>query len=117
MPSPLAAARAPRSRGRGLWRALGRALPLAFVLATVAPAAAEPPPPRPQLTHKPSGFWTSSRPAKGGAYRYRMLGIGAALAAITGLITYRVIRGHGGPRRRIGDPATTASSGSSVAPS
>lgn len=78
-----------------LLRGTLRLLPLLFALAIVAPASAEPPPPRPQLTSKPSGFWTSTRPARGGAYRYRMLGIGVALAAITGLVTVRIIRRHG----------------------
>lgn len=31
-----------------------------------------------------SGFWTSRRPASGGAYRWRLLGIGVGLLAITG---------------------------------
>lgn len=50
---------------------------------------------RPKLVGKPSGFWTSPRPAQGGAYRYRMLGIGLALLALTGLVTLRVLRRHG----------------------
>jgi hypothetical protein len=33
---------------------------------------------------KPSGFWGSSRPSKNGAYRYRLLGIGVVLVALTG---------------------------------
>lgn len=32
--------------------------------------------------YRPSGFWTSGRPAQGGAYRYRMLGIGTAIAVV-----------------------------------
>jgi hypothetical protein len=32
---------------------------------------------------RPSGFWTSTRPAKGGAYRYRLLAIGVVIALIT----------------------------------
>ncbi|MBA2544181.1 MAG: hypothetical protein H0V17_31340, partial [Deltaproteobacteria bacterium] len=31
-----------------------------------------------------SGFWTSRKPAKGGAYRWRLLGIGLGLIALTG---------------------------------
>lgn len=31
-----------------------------------------------------SGFWTSRAPAKGGAYRWRLLGIGVGLLALTG---------------------------------
>ena len=33
---------------------------------------------------RPSGFWTSTRPATNGAYRYRLLGIGIALIGATG---------------------------------
>lgn len=86
---------------RLLRRAL-RPLPLLSLLValatlgSIAPAAAAPPPPREKLTAKPSGFWTSTRPAKGGAYRYRMLGIGAGLALVTAFVTFRVIRRHGG---------------------
>lgn len=79
------------------------ALLLLFALAP-ALALAEPPPPRPQLTEKPSGFWTSTRPAKGGAYRYRMLGIGVVIAAATGYGMFRVIRKHG-----VRTPANVAS--------
>jgi hypothetical protein len=71
----------------------GLALLLMLVIAT--PVRAEPPPPRQPLTAKPSGFWTSNRPARGGAYRYRMLGIGVALALTTALFTVRVVRRHG----------------------
>lgn len=56
----------------------------------------EPPPPPPRkveiLTHRPSGFWTSNRPATGGAYRWRMLGIGVVLAAGSGLLMWRLTR-------------------------
>lgn len=31
-----------------------------------------------------SGFWTSRKPASGGAYRWRLLGIGIGLLALTG---------------------------------
>jgi len=31
-----------------------------------------------------SGFWTNRRAAKGGAYRWRLLGIGVGLLALTG---------------------------------
>jgi len=39
-----------------------------------------------------SGFWTSRRPAKGGAYRWRLLGIGVGLLAITGTGMLLLIR-------------------------
>ena len=41
---------------------------------------------------KPSGFWGSGRPAQGGAYRWRMLGIGVALLGGTGLLMIRLVR-------------------------
>jgi hypothetical protein len=77
-----------------------RRLVLAFLLlfglaAGAAPAvAAEPTPMRqPQvLQHRPSGFWTSNRPAENGAYRYRLLGIGVGLAGIMGFVMWRLMR-------------------------
>jgi hypothetical protein len=50
-----------------------------------------------QLMQKPSGFWTSGRPAVGGSYRYRLLGIGAAVMLMTAFMMVWVIRRH--PRR------------------
>jgi hypothetical protein len=47
-----------------------------------------------RLQYKPSGFWTSGRPAVGGAYRYRLLGIGVVVLVITGAITIWVVRRH-----------------------
>jgi hypothetical protein len=44
------------------------------------------------LTHRPSGFWTSNRPAVGGAYRWRLLGIGVVLASGAGLLMWRLTR-------------------------
>ena len=49
------------------------------------------PPPRPPVMPKVedierpriSGFWTSTRPARGGAYRYRLLAIGVVIALLT----------------------------------
>lgn len=41
---------------------------------------------------KPSGFWTGTRPAKGGAYRWRLLAIGAGLAVVTGAGMVYVVR-------------------------
>jgi hypothetical protein len=59
-------------------------------------AAAPPPPPPPRkvevLTQRPSGFWTSNRPATGGAYRWRLLGIGVVLASGAGLLMWRLTR-------------------------
>jgi len=36
------------------------------------------------LTERPSGFWTSNKKAEGGAYRWRLMGVGIALLGITG---------------------------------
>ena len=71
-----------------------RRLILCIVLAlSVAPAFADPPPPRPPVEEGGrSGFWTSRAPAKGGAYRYRLLGIGVALALGTGFVMLRLIK-------------------------
>ena len=70
--------------------ALGIAVALA---AGVAPtASAEPPNTHEILTEKPSGFWTSNRPAVGGAYRWRLLGIGVVILAITGYGMLRLVR-------------------------
>ena len=44
---------------------------------------------------RPSGFWTSTRPAKGGAYRYRLLGIGVVILLITGGGMLWVVRQYG----------------------
>jgi hypothetical protein len=84
---------------------------LAFVLglALAVPAAAaqpnpggfspstEPPPGetmrRPEhLTARPSGFWTSTRPAVGGAYRYRIMGMGAVALLIATFVLVRTLR-------------------------
>ncbi len=51
------------------------------------------------LQHRPSGFWTSNRPAEHGAYRWRLLGIGVVLAGITGLVMWRMVRKASAARR------------------
>jgi hypothetical protein len=64
-------------------------------LGGTALAADEPPRVQRQhevLQHRPSGFWTSNRPAVGGAYRWRLLGIGVALLGITGFGMWRLTR-------------------------
>lgn len=57
-----------------------------------APAVAEPPQTHEILVNRPSGFWTSNRPAEGGAYRYRLLGIGLAIMLGMGWMTWRLAR-------------------------
>lgn len=45
------------------------------------------------LSDRPSGFWTSNRPAEGGAYKYRLMLVGLGVLALTGIFTFRLIRG------------------------
>ncbi len=75
---------------------------------TAAPAAqsqgAQPAPSRmrqpERLVYKPSGFWTSSRPAVGGAYRYGMLLVGTLAGVMGGVLIFVVLRRHRGMRDR-----------------
>jgi hypothetical protein len=63
------------------------------MLGAAAPLArAEPPNTHEVLSTRPSGFWTSNRPAEGGAYRWRLLGIGVVIAAVTGYGMLRLIK-------------------------
>ena len=71
------------------WRV--KKLVLALLVAWGALAYAQPRE-REVLRERPSGFWTSNKPAKGGAYRWRMLGIGVALAGVMGIVVLRVMR-------------------------
>ncbi len=64
---------------------------LALLFAAAAPAMAEPPDTHEVLSERPSGFWTSNRPAVGGAYRYRLLLIGVAVALGTGFVMWRLV--------------------------
>lgn len=41
---------------------------------------------------RPSGYWTGYRPAKGGAYRWRLLGIAAVVLGITIVMLVRMLR-------------------------
>ena len=68
------------------------ALALGAVSATSA--FAEPPETHEIIYNRPSGFWTSNRPAVGGAYRYRLLLIGCAIVLGMGWLTFRVVRKH-----------------------
>ena len=71
--------------------ALGFALTVA--LAVAAPeASAEPPTTHEIIYTRPSGFWTSNRPAEGGAYRWRLLGIGVVLIGVTGYLMLRLVK-------------------------
>ncbi len=56
-------------------------------------AAAEPPTTHEYLENRPSGFWTSNAPApRGWEYRWRLLGIGAAIALFTGWMMWRAVK-------------------------
>ena len=60
--------------------------------AAMPQAAADPPDTHEVLDQRPSGFWTSNRPATGGAYRWRLLAIGAVIAGVTGIFMVRLLR-------------------------
>jgi hypothetical protein len=75
----------------------GRCLPLGLALGlaigAAAPlASADPPTTHEVIYARPSGFWTSNRPAVGGAYRWRLLGLGVVIAAVTGYAMLRLVR-------------------------
>ena len=64
-----------------------------FCLAAAAPvASAEPPNTHEIIYTRPSGFWTSNRPAVGGSYRWRLLGLGVVIAAVTGYGMLRLVK-------------------------
>ena len=66
---------------------------LCVALGVAAPeASAEPPTTHEIIYTRPSGFWTSNRPAVGGAYRWRLLGIGVVILAITGYGMLRLVK-------------------------
>ncbi len=72
-----------------------RRLICSFVLGMIVllgVAAAEPPTTHEIVYTRPSGFWTSTRPAVGGAYRWRLLYVGIGLASLTGLGMWRLVR-------------------------
>lgn len=48
----------------------------------------------------PSGFWTSPHRSKHGAYRYRLMGIGAVLLLGMGYLTYRLLKKASNERAR-----------------
>ena len=52
------------------------------------------------LRERPSGFWTSNRPAQGGAYRWRLLGLGVVIAAGMGILIVRTLKRTPAPGER-----------------
>ena len=68
---------------------------IGLVVASVgasATASAEPPTTHEIIYNRPSGFWTSNRPAVGGAYRYRLLLLGVGVSGLTGYLLWRMLR-------------------------
>jgi hypothetical protein len=47
---------------------------------------------QPPGTKRPSGFWTGYRPARGGAYRWPLLGVAVVVLAGTALLVLRLLR-------------------------
>jgi len=45
-----------------------------------------------RLLDRPSGFWTTTRPARGGAYRWRIMAVGAVVLGITVFFVLRLLR-------------------------
>ena len=71
----------------------GLVLALALASSVAAPLAqAEPPTTHEIIYTRPSGFWTSNRPAEGGAYRWRLLGIGVGVMVLTGVGMLRLVK-------------------------
>jgi hypothetical protein len=77
-------------------RQVVKKLVLLLVLAWCGVAAADEPPrqqrQREILRERPSGFWTSNRPAEHGAYRWRLLGLGVVIAGGMGFMIVRTLR-------------------------
>jgi len=85
------------TRARSIMSAVALACGLAIApTLAFADADSDPAPPAPPqheiLYERPSGFWTSNRPAVGGAYRYRLLGIGVVVAAGMGVLMWRLVK-------------------------
>jgi hypothetical protein len=66
---------------------------LCSATASAQPGDATPQPPRQReiLRERPSGFWTSNKPAAE-PYRWRLLGIGVGLVGVTGFLMWRLVR-------------------------
>ncbi len=45
-----------------------------------------------KLLDRPSGFWTTTRPARGGAYRWRIMAAGALVLGVTVFFVLRLLR-------------------------
>jgi hypothetical protein len=86
-----------------------RCLVLWFVLAFAGPAYAQQPLQAPLTENRdakqddwkgPSGFWTNPHPAKGGAYRWRMMAVGGVFLLVTGYLMLRLVKKANAERSR-----------------
>jgi len=66
-------------------------LAITLALAALTSAACEEPKDQDGMGGR-SGFWTSREPAKGGRYRWRLLGVGAGLAVLSGAGMLALVR-------------------------
>lgn len=80
----------------------------------IRPGRAEIMPPPIEIEHdpevgrkKPSGYWTGYRPARGGAYRWRMMAVALVVLGLTIFFVVRMLR-------RASATRATSSSGSSA---
>ena len=72
--------------------ALVLGLSVVVPVATVDVANAQPTAAQEQMHKpKPSGFWGAGERGPG-AYRWKLLGIGVAIAAVSGLVMWRLVR-------------------------
>ncbi len=81
-----------------------RAVVLALAMFAASPAEAQPQPSEVPTefeppAKRPSGFWGTTERAKGGAYRWKLLGIGVVLAVVTGAVMLRLVRRANSQRR------------------
>lgn len=63
-----------------------------LIIALAFVAACGRPDPQPSAGAGRSGFWTSRQPAKGGAYRYRLMGIGVGIVIVTGGVMIYLVK-------------------------
>jgi hypothetical protein len=83
-----------------------RRLVLLFLLAFAVPAYAQQAPTTENPRAKyddwkgPSGFWTNPHPAKGGAYRWRMMAVGGGFLLVTGFLMVRLVKKANAERDR-----------------
>ncbi len=67
-------------------------LAVVLALAFAGTAAAEPPTTHEILDQHPVSFWGNTYKSTNGSYRYRLLGIGVAIAGIMGIVMIRLVK-------------------------